>query len=135
MERRMAEEQPSLHIDTDWKKQAQEEKRRLAEQAAAKKAAPAPAGPAPASSLVGAPSPSAATSPSREARGQRELPSASISTLVQSLMTQTLYYLGDLASRGGEGAINLDMAKHQLDTLSVVEEKTKGNLTPDEQKL
>ena len=27
----MAEEQPSLHIDTDWKKQAQEEKRRLAE--------------------------------------------------------------------------------------------------------
>ena len=28
----MAEEQPSLHIDTDWKKQAQEEKRRLAEE-------------------------------------------------------------------------------------------------------
>ena len=27
----MAEE-PSLHIDTDWKKHAQEEKRRLAEQ-------------------------------------------------------------------------------------------------------
>ena len=27
----MAEEQPSLHIDTDWKKQAQEEKKRLAE--------------------------------------------------------------------------------------------------------
>ena len=31
----MAEEQPSLHIDTDWKKQAQEEKRRLAETATA----------------------------------------------------------------------------------------------------
>ena len=28
----MADEQPSLHIDTDWKKQAQEEKRKLAEQ-------------------------------------------------------------------------------------------------------
>ena len=28
----MAEELPSLHIDTDWKKQAQEEKRKLAEQ-------------------------------------------------------------------------------------------------------
>ena len=38
----MAEEQPSLHIDTDWKKQAQEEKRRLAEQEQ-KKAAAAPA--------------------------------------------------------------------------------------------
>src|SRR5579859_5987944 len=28
----MADETPSLHIDTDWKKQAQEEKRRLAEE-------------------------------------------------------------------------------------------------------
>jgi hypothetical protein len=28
----MAEELPSLHIDNDWKKQAQEEKRRLVEQ-------------------------------------------------------------------------------------------------------
>src|SRR4051794_13139720 len=27
----MAEEQPSLHIDTDWKKQAQAEKQKLAE--------------------------------------------------------------------------------------------------------
>jgi len=44
----MADEQPSLHIDTDWKKQAQEEKRKLAEaqekqratEAAAKSAAP-----------------------------------------------------------------------------------------------
>ena len=28
----MADEKPSLHIDTDWKKQAQEEKRKLAEE-------------------------------------------------------------------------------------------------------
>ena len=32
----MAEEKPSLHIDTDWKKQAQEEKKRLAEEEARK---------------------------------------------------------------------------------------------------
>src|SRR5205823_9890369 len=63
----MAEEQPSLHIDTDWKKQAQEEKRRLAEdeqkRAAASKpaasAAPAataaPGGAAAATATAGAP--------------------------------------------------------------------------------
>ena len=32
----MAEEKPSLHIDTDWKRQAQEEKKRLAEEEARK---------------------------------------------------------------------------------------------------
>src|SRR5687768_6652668 len=37
----MAEDRPSLQIDDDWKKQAQEEKRRLAERE--QKAAPAPA--------------------------------------------------------------------------------------------
>ena len=36
----MAEEPSSLHIDTDWKKQAQEEKRRLAEQEQKTKAPP-----------------------------------------------------------------------------------------------
>ena len=41
----MAEEKPSIHIDTDWKKQAQEEKRRLAEQEKAKAAATAAVGP------------------------------------------------------------------------------------------
>ncbi len=118
----------SLHIDTDWKKQAQEEKRKLAEQAQAK--APAPmAAATPRSS--GAAAPSAPTA----ARGQRELPPASFATLVQTIVTQALYYLGDLSPRGGESAVNLDLAKHQIDLLGVLEEKAKGNLNVDEQKL
>src|SRR5438045_9339117 len=41
----MAEEKIGLHVDTDWKKQAQEEKRKLAEQEEKRKtAATAPAG-------------------------------------------------------------------------------------------
>jgi hypothetical protein len=122
----MAEEQPSLHIDTDWKKQAQEEKRKLAEQEQ-KKAAEAPA--------------AAKAGPAQEgtrrpgARGGREMPPASFSTLVNSLVTQALFYLGDLAPQGGEPNVNLDMAKHQIDTLSILEEKTKGNLTEDEQRM
>ena len=137
----MAEEQPSLHIDTDWKKQAQEEKKRLAEKAAQAKAAPAPAAAAPVPPAVAGPlagAPAEARSPARArggapgARGQRELPPASIATLAQSLMTQALYYLGELAYQGGDPVVGLDMAKHNIDTLSVLEEKTANNLSDDE---
>jgi hypothetical protein len=137
----MAEEQPSLHIDTDWKKQAQEEKRKLAEQEKQRKeAAQAPAGqspsatPSPSTAGAAASAPSSARA-SATRGGARELPPPSFATLVQSIVTQILYYLGDLSTRGGEPSLNLDMAKHQIDTLGVLEEKTKGNLTDEEQHL
>jgi hypothetical protein len=119
----MAEENPSLQIDTDWKKQAQEEKKRLAEQ---QKQTEPPAGASTASA-----DPRAA----RDPRAPRELPPASFATLVQSVVTQALFYLGDLAVRGGEPVINLDMAKHHIDTLGVLEEKTANNLTPEEKRM
>jgi hypothetical protein len=135
---------PSLHIDTDWKKQAQEEKRRLAEEeqkrAAERAAAPPPLGAAaPGGAASG--SPDAAPAPGRSprgragARGERGMPEASFPTLVNSLVTQILLYLGDLTPRGVEPQINLDMAKFNVDLLGVLEEKTKGNLAPEEQKL
>jgi hypothetical protein len=68
-------------------------------------------------------------------RGRRELPPASFAALVNSMLTQALFYLGDLAPQGGEPMLNLDMAKHQIDTLNLLEEKTKGNLTEDEQRI
>jgi hypothetical protein len=136
---------PSLHIDTDWKKQAQEEKRRLAEAEKAKAAQPAPSS----SPAVGAPTggttdsgatrAATATSPAgASARGgtpAREMPPPSFATLVQSIVTQALFYLGDLAPRGSEPMLNLDMAKHQIDLLGVVEEKTANNLDADEKRL
>lgn len=123
----MAEEQPSLHIDTDWKKQAQEEKQRLAEQEA-KKAAEAKPSPGPATAAPGRRSAGAGGRP-------REVPPASFASLVNSMVTQTLFYLGELAPQSGEPMLNPDMAKHQIDTLNVLEEKTKGNLTEEEQRL
>ena len=115
----MAEEKPSIHIDTDWKRQAQEEKKRLVEEEARKARESAAAAPS-------------AAAPGRP-RG--ELPPASFPTLVQSILTQVLYYLGDLTARGAEPNVNLDMAKHQIDILGVLEEKTRGNLTPEEKSL
>jgi hypothetical protein len=136
----MAEEKPGLHIDLDWKKQAQEEKKRLeeeekkrAEERAAAEAAPA--GPAaPAAVVAGGGAGAVPGKSGARAANGRELPPAGIPMLAQSLVTQTLYYLGEgAAARGGSEAANMDMAKHLIDTLGVLEEKTEGRLTPDEQ--
>ena len=69
------------------------------------------------------------------AKGARQLPDASFATLVQSILTQALFYLGELSPYGGEPTLNLDMARHQVDTLGVLEEKTVNNLTDDEKRL
>jgi hypothetical protein len=127
----MSEEKPTIHIDTDWKKQAQEEKRRLVEEAA--KSAPAPVTP-PAVPMAGSAT-ATAVAPTGRRTGQRELPPPGFAALVQSIMTQILFYLGELATSSGAGGIDLDMAKYQLDTLGVLEEKTKNNLTDSEQTL
>jgi hypothetical protein len=130
----MSEEKPSLHIDTDWKRQAQEEKKRLADEEA-KKASQrqaAAATPSASSAIPGGPAPTGAPGPGSP-RGA--IPPANFSVLVQSLLTQILFYLGDLATRGGAPQVNLDMAKHQIDILGVLEDKTKNNLTDDEKRL
>jgi len=141
----MADEKPGLHIDLDWKKQAQEEKKRLEEEekkraeerAGATSAAATPAAVVPGAAGAGmtAPTPGAGSRRAARAAGKqgRELPPASIATLSQSLVTQTLYYLSDSAARSGDEMANMDMAKHLIDTLGVLEDKTQGHLTPEEQ--
>lgn len=134
----MAEEKPSLHIDLDWKKQAQEEKKRLeeaekqraAEREAAKSAAPAPAATLPTPGAAPG-APGATTTKGRT--GGREIPPASVQTIAQSLSSQAMFYLSDMASQRGDESSNMDMAKHLIDSLGVLEQKTAGNLTEEEQ--
>jgi hypothetical protein len=131
----MSDDQPSLQIDTDWKKQAQEEKRKLAERTQQQAAPAAPGSGAAAAGATAAPAGGApAAAPAgREGRGRRELPQASMSSLVNSLLTQVLLYLGEVATAAGP-MVDLDRARHHLDTMAMLEEKTKNNLTEDEQK-
>jgi hypothetical protein len=126
----MPDEQPSIQIDTDWKKQAQEEKRRLAEQ---QKQGPPPASGGATPGIDSAAEPRDPRDPRQ--RAARQMPAASISTLVQSIVTQALFSLGEIAIRGQAPSIDLDSAKHHIDTLGVLEDKTRNNLTPEEQKL
>jgi hypothetical protein len=64
------------------------------------------------------------------------LPPASFSFLVLSLRTQAEMQLGLMAY--GEEAHpkpDLDLARHTIDMLGVLSEKTKGNLSLEEQRL
>ena len=114
----------ALQIDDDWKKQAQEEKRKLAEEAKAREEAAAAAS-----------KPAAATTSGAGAIRARELPPADFTALVQTMLTQAGYYLGEYAGADGEPVVDLDGAKFQIDLLGVIEEKTKGNVSPAEQSV
>jgi hypothetical protein len=65
------------------------------------------------------------------------LPPADFSFLVSSLMFQAQMELGLLhfGDENEQPEPNLPRAKHSIDLLGVIEEKTKGNLTVEEQRL
>jgi hypothetical protein len=113
---RPPDQEPAIHVDSDWKKEAQAEKERLAREA--ETAPPADDGPAP------------------EAGGEQTLPPASFPALVQMLATQAAIFMSDQRDpQTGRSMRHLDLAKHNIDLLRVLEEKTKGNLADEEKKL
>lgn len=106
-----SEKGPKVIVDTDWKAQVQAEKEafsRLAEEEAEKKGA----------------------------SDRPPLPPASFSILVTTLSTQALLALGHFQDpKKSEISCDQEQAKHLIDLLQVIEDKTRGNLTPDEQQL
>lgn len=125
-------EEPKIVVDDDWKQQAQAEKQKLAEQAKADETPPAdsPQGQPPDQQAPG-------QGPDQGAEGQeRQLPPASFTTLVSSLATQAMMALGGFRDPDSDKVmVDLDLAKHHIDTLKVLEEKTKGNIDEEEKKL
>ncbi|HUE70679.1 MAG TPA: DUF1844 domain-containing protein [Pirellulaceae bacterium] len=64
------------------------------------------------------------------------VPPATLATLVTTLATQALHSMGVIEIPGApKSEANLEIAKHLIDTVAVLEEKTKGNVTPEEAKL
>ena len=64
------------------------------------------------------------------------LPAVDFHTFVLSLGSSALLHLGELEHPdGGPAEKDLPLAKHTIDILSMLEEKTKGNLTSAEEKL
>lgn len=64
------------------------------------------------------------------------LPNASFAELVNLLAVQALAGLGMLAGPGGERMPpQLEVAKHFIDMLQMLEDKTRGNTSPEEKRL
>ncbi len=67
---------------------------------------------------------------------QGDLPGIDFSTLVLSLATSAMVHLGLVPeSEGGSTEKNLPLAQQTIDTLELLQDKTRGNLTDDETKL
>ncbi len=67
---------------------------------------------------------------------KQQIPPASFTVLVSTIATQASVALGLIADpRTNKPEVNLDLAKHFIDTLALLEGKTKGNLTSDESQL
>jgi len=72
----------------------------------------------------------------QETAKQEPLPDPTFAELVNMIAIQAMVGFGGMAGPGGERIPpNLEIAKHYVDMLQVLEDKTKGNLTDDEKNL
>lgn len=119
-------------VDESWKEQAEREKQTgVAAPAAGGIAAPVTPGGAP------RPQQQAPEGPQRHAvGGAEEMPQAQFDLFLSGLAMETLIALGDMphpATR--RQAVNLPQAKYLIDLIGILEEKTKGNLSVEEDQL
>jgi len=111
----MAEEMPEekkILIDEDWKTQVQAEKEAFQqEEGDSSKGADAD-------------------------HADHPMPPASFEFLLTSLATEAMMALGQIPHPGtGQLQAHPQQAKYLIDTIDVLREKTKGNLTPEEERI
>ena len=108
----MAEEEKKIIVDEDWKQEAQREKEVLAAKEKAEQE----------------------DKQEDEPQERGPLPAGNLAALISMLATQSLFAMGLLQVKGQEDRKpDLEMAKYNIDMLETIEEKTKGNLTEEEQ--
>jgi hypothetical protein len=95
-----------IHIDSDWKEEAQRDKERLAEE---EKAA--------------------------EGQARGPLPDPTLADLLNMIAVPAVMSIGGYRTPDGKAMPpDLGMAKYHIDMLALLEEKTKGNLSDEETK-
>ncbi len=67
--------------------------------------------------------------------GGERMPEMTFERLTQSLYTQALLLLGGAAQPGENPRVDILGARQTIDMLSILADKTKGNLSPDEDRL
>ena len=120
------QDEPKIVVDEDWKSRVR------AEREAAKKAASAASEDAQgASEAAGGP---AGGTAGETAVGR--IPPASFDELISTFAVPALTAMGKLPDPvQGHPVVRPDLAKHYIDMLGVLEEKTRGNLTTDETEM
>jgi hypothetical protein len=64
------------------------------------------------------------------------LPDIDFSTFILSLSSSALIHLGEMPDTESHSvAVNLPMAKQTIDILGIIQDKTRGNLTKEEDRL
>ena len=64
------------------------------------------------------------------------MPEVTFMAFVMSLNTSALFHLGEIADPAtGKKLIDFSLARHAVDTLAMLQEKTKGNLDDDEAEM
>jgi hypothetical protein len=72
----------------------------------------------------------------REERTSSPLPEVNFSSFILSLSSSILLHLGEIADpQSGEKKKDLALAKQTIDIITLLKEKTAGNLTEEEQNL
>lgn len=100
-------------IDEDWKSQVQAEKEAADEK-----------------------SPSPSATEAAKSGGDFQMPPASLEMLVTTLVTEAMISLGQMPHpHTGEAVFQPQQAKYLIDTIDVLREKTRGNVTPDETQM
>ena len=71
-----------------------------------------------------------------DGKGNCVMPEVSFTTFIMSLNTSVLFHLGEIADpRTGKKTLDRELARHSIDTLVMLENKSQGNLTEDEKLL
>ena len=106
-----ASEKPKIIVDEDWKTRVERERAELEKGDKADPESPQP-------------------------RATQEIPPASFEFLTSTLFTQAMMALGQMPNPvDGEAKVELELARHHIDMLGVLQEKTQGNLTAQESKM
>lgn len=72
----------------------------------------------------------------RDASGRCVMPEVTFASFILSLNTSALYHMGELPHpETGQRVVDRELAKHTIDTLTLLANKTKGNLESDENEL
>jgi hypothetical protein len=70
-----------------------------------------------------------------QSASDQHLPSLDFSTFVLSIIGSAYVHLGDAPNPDGQPERNLALARQDIDLLGILQEKTKGNLTGEEERL